>query len=89
LSRQENDVNDVDDTIRCFNVSDDYLHGVVQEDLAIFDGDGDICAKHGGGSGQRRLKKRAFSLNPNSPARPPGSFLPARAFVSFLLRAGL
>ena len=52
LRREENRVNYMDHAVRGFDVSDDDLHGVVQEDLAILDGDGDILAKHGGGAGQ-------------------------------------
>ena len=52
LRRQENRVNHMDYTVRGFNVRDDDFNGVVQEDLAILDGDGDIFAKHGRGAGQ-------------------------------------
>jgi len=42
----------VNDTIRGFNVSDDNMHSIVQEDLAIFHGDGHIFAQYGFGAGQ-------------------------------------
>ena len=50
LRREKNRVNYMDHTVRGFDVRDDDLYGVVQEDLAILDGDGDILAKHGGGA---------------------------------------
>lgn len=52
LRRQENRVNYMDYTVRGFNVSNNDLNGVVQIDLTIFDGDGDVLAKHGGSAGQ-------------------------------------
>ena len=52
LRREKNRVNYMDHTVRGFDVSDDDLHGVVQEDLAILDCDGDILAKNCRGAGE-------------------------------------
>ena len=52
LRRQENRVNHMDHTVRGFNVGNNDLNSVVQIDLTIFDGDGDVLAKHGGSAGQ-------------------------------------
>ena len=52
MRREKNRVNYVDDTIGGFDVSNDDLHGVVQENLAILDSDGDILAKYSGGAGK-------------------------------------
>ena len=52
LGREKNRVNYMDDTVRGFDVRDDNLHGVVQEDLAILDGDCDILTKNGWGFGK-------------------------------------
>ena len=42
----------MDDTIGGFDVSNDDLHGVVQEHIAILDSDGDILAKYSGRAGK-------------------------------------
>lgn len=52
LRREKNRVNYMDHTVRGFNVRDDDLHGVVQEDLAILDGDGNILAENCRGAGE-------------------------------------
>jgi len=52
LGREKNRVNDMDHAVGCFDIGDDDLHGVVQEDLSILDRDGDILAKNCRGAGQ-------------------------------------
>ena len=52
LRREENRVNYMDYTVGCFDVSNDDLYGVVQEDLAILDCDCDILTKNGWGFGE-------------------------------------
>ena len=42
----------MDHTVGGFDIGDDDLHGVVQEDLAILDRDGDILAKNCRGAGE-------------------------------------
>ena len=52
LRREKNRINYMDHTVRGFDISDDDLNCAVKEDTAIFDGDGDILAKHRGGAGE-------------------------------------
>ena len=48
MRREKNRVNYVDHTIGGFDIGNDDLHGVIQENIAILDSDGDILAKYSG-----------------------------------------
>ena len=50
--RKDYAVDNVNDTVRSFNVSNDDLHSLVQEDLAIFYADGHIFAQNCLGASQ-------------------------------------